>query len=77
MAVTILNHPATASLSESPIMFQVQDTTDATTSSSYQMVCDLYSWQGDITTDKPSSPSYVFNKFLWLPLYIIVLSFSI
>ena len=63
MAVTILNHPATASLSESPVMFQVQDTTDATTSSSYQMVCDLYSWQGHITTDKPTSPSYVFNKF--------------
>ncbi len=63
MAVTILNYPATASLVESPVMFQVNDTTEATTSSSYQLVCDLYSWQGHITTDKPSTPSYVLNKF--------------
>lgn len=63
MAVTILNYPATASLAESPIMFQVNDTTDAPTSSSYQLVCDLYHWQGHITTDKPTSPSYTLNKF--------------
>jgi len=63
MAVTILNYPATASLVESPVMFQVNDTTDAPTSSSYQFVCDVYTWQGDITTDKPTSPSYILNKF--------------
>ena len=63
MAVTILNYPATASLVESPVMFQVNDTTDAPTSSSYQLVCDLYHWQGDITTDKPTTPSYTLNKF--------------
>jgi len=63
MAVTILNYPATASLVESPVMFQVNDTTDAPTSSSYQLVCDLYHWQGDIVTDKPTSPSYTLNKF--------------
>ena len=63
MAVTILNFPASASLVESPVMFQVNDTTDATTSSSYQFVCDLYTWQGHITTDKPSTPSYILNKF--------------
>jgi len=63
MAVTIINFPASASLVESPVMFQIQDTTEATTSSSYQFVCDLYTWQGDITTDKPSTPSYILNKF--------------
>ena len=63
MAVTILNYPATASLVESPVMFQVNDTTDAPTSSSYQLVCDLYHWQGHIVTDKPTSPSYTLNKF--------------
>lgn len=63
MAVTILNSPATASLVESPVMFQVNDTTDAPTSSSYQLVCDLYHWQGDITADKPSTPTYILNKF--------------
>jgi len=63
MAVTILNYPATASLVESPTMFQVNDTTDATTSSSYQLVCDLYHWQGDIVTDKPTTPTYTLNKF--------------
>ena len=63
MAVTILNYPATASLVESPVMFQVNDTTDAPTSSSYQLVCDLYHWQGNIVTDKPTSPSYTLNKF--------------
>lgn len=63
MAVTILNYPATSSLVESPVMFQVNDTTEAPTSSSYQLVCDLYTWQGHITTDKPSTPSYILNKF--------------
>ena len=63
MAVTILNYPATSSLVESPVLFQVNDTTDAPTSSSFQFVCDLYHWQGDIVTDKPSTPSYVLNKF--------------
>ena len=63
MAVTIINFPASASLVESPVMFQIQDTTEATTSSSFQFVCDLYTWQGDITTAKPSTPSYILNKF--------------
>ena len=63
MAVTIINIPPSASLVESPVMFQIQDTTEATTSSSFQFVCDLYTWQGDITTDKPSQPSYILNKF--------------
>lgn len=63
MAVTILNYPASSSLVESPVMFQVNDTTDAPTSSSYQLVCDLYTWQGNIVTDKPTSPTYVLNKF--------------
>jgi len=63
MAVTIINIPPSASLVESPVMFQIQDTTEATTSSSFQFVCDLYTWQGDITTDKPSTPSYILNKF--------------
>ena len=63
MAVTILNYPATSSLVESPVLFQVNDTTDAPTSSSFQFVCDLYHWQGDIVTDKPTTPSYTLNKF--------------
>ena len=63
MAVTILSFPATASLVESPVMFQVNDTTTDPTTSSYQFVCDFYTWQGNITTDKPSSPTYILNKF--------------
>ena len=63
-SVTILNFPATASLVESPTTFQVRTVNPAHASESqFQFVCDIYTWQGDIVTDKPASPSYVLNKF--------------
>ena len=63
MAVTVLNYPASASLVESPVMIQVNDTTSTPNESSYQIVCDLYEWQGHYIDNKPSTPSYVLNKF--------------
>lgn len=63
MAANFQTTPPLTNLSESPIVYNLQDGTSLPTSESYQMVIDLFVWQGNITSDKPSSPTFTLNKF--------------
>ena len=63
MALSITQTPATASLSQSPIIFTVVESNTATlTSSSFQYVGELYYWNGAITASG-SIPNYTISKF--------------
>ena len=48
MAISIVQTPATCSLSQSPIVFSVNEDTDVLFSSSFQYNADLYYWTGDV-----------------------------
>tara|TARA_R110002167_G_scaffold117492_5_gene293525 strand:- start:10163 stop:11479 length:1317 start_codon:yes stop_codon:yes gene_type:complete len=63
MGLSVPTIPQSSSLSESPIIYTVIDDSVATGSSGYQQCLDLYVWQGTYNTDKPTSPSYVMNKY--------------
>lgn len=62
MAASFNTYPPLTNLSESPIIYNLQDSSGDTSNDSYQMVLDLYVWQGNNTT-KPSSVQYTLNKF--------------
>ena len=64
MAALFNTYPPLTNLSESPIIYNLQDSTAAPAdSSSYQMVLDLKVYQGDTTTDEPATAQFTLNKF--------------
>jgi hypothetical protein len=56
MAITILQTPATVSLSQSPMVFSISSST-AVANSGFEYVCNLYIWDGSIT----NSGSYAYQ----------------
>jgi len=72
MAANFNTLPPLTNLSESPIIYNLQDGTSDVNNDSYQMVLDLKVYQGDVTTDEPATPQFTLNKFPvrhWSDLY--------
>ena len=61
MAISIVQTPATCSLSQSPIVFSVNEDTDVVFSSSFQYNADLYYWNGGI--EQSGSYKYQLVKY--------------
>jgi hypothetical protein len=63
MAYSIKQQPTTVALSQSPIVFSVEETdTNVTATGSFQYFGDLYYWQGG-STNQGSVPNYTFAKY--------------
>jgi len=63
MAYSIKQQPTTVSLSQSPIVFSVEETdTSITATGSFQYFGDLYYWQGG-STNQGSVPNFTFAKY--------------
>jgi len=63
MAASFNTYPPLTNLSESPIIYNLQDASGDTSNDSYQMVLDLKVYQGDTTTDEPATAQFTLNKF--------------
>lgn len=61
MPITIIQTPASASLSQSPMIFTVSSSTDVT-QSQFQYILDLYYWSGSLT-DSSSTANYTLAKY--------------
>jgi hypothetical protein len=61
MPITIIQTPASASLSQSPMIFTVSSSTDVT-QSQFQYILDLYYWSGALT-DSSSTANYTLAKY--------------
>jgi hypothetical protein len=62
MSLSFTQTPATGSLSQSPIIFSVAESTPVYTSSSFQYVGELYYWSGSLTNSS-SLPDYTIVKY--------------
>jgi hypothetical protein len=62
MSITLTQTPATASLSQSPIIFSVIESGGIVNSSSFQYMADLYYWTGSLT-DSSSVSDYTLVKY--------------
>jgi hypothetical protein len=61
MPITIIQTPASASLSQSPMIFTVSSSTDVT-QSQFQYILDLYYWSGSLS-DSSSTANYTLAKY--------------
>jgi hypothetical protein len=61
MPITIIQTPASASLSQSPMIFTVSSSTDVT-QSQFQYILDLYYWSGALTNSS-STANYTLAKY--------------
>ena len=61
MPITIIQTPASASLSQSPMIFTVSSSTDVT-QSQFQYILDLYYWSGSLTNSS-STANYTLAKY--------------
>ena len=61
MPITIIQTPASASLSQSPMIFTVSSSTDVT-QSQFQYLLDLYYWSGSLTNSS-STANYTLAKY--------------
>jgi len=61
MPITIIQTPASASLSQSPMIFTVSSSTDVT-QSQFQYILDLYYWTGSLTNSS-STANYTLAKY--------------
>jgi len=61
MPITIIQTPASASLSQSPMIFTVSSSTDVT-QSQFQYILDLYYWSGSLSNSS-STANYTLAKY--------------